>query len=323
MTPPRVSLESLPVFPGTDREYLPVNLGGNAFGWTSDEEASRLVLDAFLDAGGSFVDTADAYSAWVDGHTGGESEAILGRWMADRGVRDRVLVATKVGAKPDRKGLARENVVRALEESLERLGTDRLDLYYAHYDDEAVAIAEQVETFDSLVRDGSVGAVGLSNYTPARMREFFETAVREGAAVPAAIQPRYTLVSRADFERDYAPIAAEFDAAVFSYPALASGFLTGKYRTPADFEGAPRGGAARRYFEAGGLQVVDALVEVGKRHDGAAPATVTLAWLLAKGVTAPIASVSRAEQLPALLAGPALTLTDDDVRLLDEASAAF
>lgn len=312
----------LPPFLSSSRPFLPVNLGGNPFGWTADRDATFAVLDRFVAGGGSFVDTADAYSSWVEGHEGGESERLIGAWMAERGNRDDVVVATKVCRKPGREGLAHDNVVAALEESLERLQTDRVDLYYAHYDDEEVPVADQVATFSSLVESGRVRAVGLSNFSPERMREWFATARREGGAVPEAIQPRYTLVSREVYERDYRPIAAEFGAAVFSYPALASGFLTGKYRTEADFEGAARGSAARRYAEAGGLRVVDALVRVGERH-GAEPATVTLAWLLARDVTAPIASVSRPEQLDAILAGPALRLTEQDLAELDEASAGF
>ncbi|MGO0577573.1 aldo/keto reductase [Ornithinimicrobium panacihumi] len=313
---------TLPAFLSTDRPFLPLNLGGNPFGWTADRDATFAVLDRFVELGGTFVDTADSYSAWVDGHEGGESERLIGEWMHERGNRDDVVIATKVCKKPDREGLAHANVVAALDESLERLGTDHVDLYYAHYDDEDVAIADQVATFHSLVEAGKIRAVGLSNFSPERMREWFETARRQGMTVPEAIQPRYTLVSREVFERDYAPIAAEFGAGVFPYPALASGFLTGKYRTEADFEGVARGSAAKGYADAGGLRVVDALVQVGSRHD-AEPATVALAWLLAKGVTAPIASASRPEQLDALMAAPGLALTEQDVAELDEASAGF
>lgn len=219
-----------PTFPGTDRPFAPINLGGNPFGWTSSRESSEAVLDAFLAAGGSFVDTADAYSAWAEGHEGGESERILGQWMADRGNRDQVLVATKVGKKPGREGLAHDSVLAALEESLERLQTDYLDLYYAHADDEQVAIEDQVATFDEVARSGRVRAIGLSNYSPDRLRAFMETAAAQGAVLPTAIQPRYSLVSRSAYETDLAPLVAEFGLAVFSYPALASGFLTGKYR---------------------------------------------------------------------------------------------
>ncbi len=315
--------------PGSDPEIsplnlsgvFPLNLGGNPFGWTADEATSFTVLDAFADAGGTVVDTADAYAAWAEGNSGGESETIIGRWMASRGNRDSMLVATKVGALQTRKGLAHDNVVAAVDDSLRRLDTDYIDLYYAHYDDEGVPVGDQVATFDSLVRAGKVRAVGLSNYSPARMREWFQTARREGTTVPAAIQPRYNLVSRAGYERDYAPIVAEHGPAVFSYPALASGFLTGKYRTEADVAGAARGGAARRYLEAGGLRVVDALVEVADRH-GVPPATVALAWVLAQDVI-PIASASRPDQLDALVAAPSLRLSADDLAGLDEASQGF
>ncbi|GAA1179385.1 aldo/keto reductase [Ornithinimicrobium humiphilum] len=311
----------MPTLPGSSVEIFPVNLGGNAFGWTADEETSFAILDRFVELGGTFVDTADSYAAWVD-EVGGQSETIIGRWLAARGNRDDVLVATKVARKPGRVGLAHDNVVAALEESLERLQTDHVDLYYAHYDDEDVPVADQVATFDELVRSGRVRSVGLSNFTPERLREWFETAREQGAAVPVALQPRYTLVSRTDFETSVAPIAGEFGAMVFSYPALASGFLTGKYRTEADLEGMPRGGAARRYLEAGGLRVVDELVRIGEAH-GVEPATVALAWVLAKGVTAPIASVSRPAQLDALMAAPGLTLTVDEVAALDAASDGF
>jgi aryl-alcohol dehydrogenase-like predicted oxidoreductase len=307
--------------PGSDLPIFGVNLGGNPFGWTADEQATGAVLDAFTAAGGTLVDTADAYAAWADGNSGGESETLIGRWLAVRGNRDEVLVATKVGALESRKGLAATTVRAALEDSLRRLGTDHLDLYYAHYDDETVPIAEQVETFDALVTTGTVRAIGLSNYTPERMRAWFETARDTGATLPAAIQPRYSLVSRQAYERDYAPIVAEFGPLVFSYPALASGFLTGKYRTEADLADAPRGGAARRYLEAGGLRVVDALVQVAGRH-GTEPATVALAWVLAQGVV-PIASASRAEQVPALVAAPGLRLSEQDLAELDLASQGF
>lgn len=311
----------MPTLPGSDLPIFPVNLGGNAFGWTADEDATSAVLDRFVELGGTLVDTADSYAAWLDGN-GGQSETLIGRWLAARGARDRVLVATKVARKPGREGLAHDNVVAALDESLQRLQTDHVDLYYAHYDDEEVPVADQVRTFDELVRSGRARSVGLSNYSPGRMREWFETAHREGLTVPVAVQPRYTLVSREGYERDYAPVVADFGPMVFSYPALASGFLTGKYRSEADLAGAPRGGAARRYLEAGGLRVVDALVDVAQGY-GVEPATVTLAWLLARGVTAPIASVSAPEQLDALMAAPGLRLAEEDLARLDEASAGF
>lgn len=306
----------------TDLDVFPLNLGGNTFGWTSDRSTSFAVLDAFTEAGGNFVDTADVYSAWGEGHTGGESETVLGEWLAARGNRDDVVLATKVGSLPQRPGLGRENVVQAIEESLRRLGTDRVDLYYAHRDDESVPVAEQAATFDELVRSGKVRAVGLSNYSPERLREWFETAEREHLTVPVAIQPEYNLVGRRSYEQDVAPVAREFGAAVFPYYGLASGFLTGTYRTAADVEGRTRGAAAGAHVNEEGLAVVDALVDVAEAH-GVEPATVALAWLLAKGVTAPIASASRPEQVPALMAAPALALTGEEVEALDRASQPF
>ena len=308
--------------PGSTLEIFPLNLGGNPFGWTADEAATHAILDAFVAAGGNFVDTADSYSAWVNGHEGGESETLIGSWLAGRGRRDDVLIATKVAKHPGRPGLAHDNVVAALDESLARLQTDHVDLYYGHFDDEDVAVEDQAQTFHSLVEAGKVRAVGLSNYSPERLRAWCEFSDREGLTVPAALQPRYHLLARETYERDYAPIAADFGMAVFCYPALASGFLTGKYRNEADFEGVARGSAAKRYADAGGLRVVDALVEVAERH-GVEPATVALAWVLAKGVTAPIASVSKPEQLPSLMAAAGLALSAEDVAQLDEASAGF
>lgn len=313
---------SLTRLPRTDLEVLPLNLGGNTFGWTSDRETSFAVLDAFVAAGGSFIDTADAYAAWAEGSEGGDSETVLGEWFEARGNREEIVLATKVGAKPSRTGLSAANVEAALDESLERLRTDRIDLYYAHYDDEAVSIEEQVRIADGLVRSGRVRHLGLSNYSPERMREWFEVATREGLTVPVAIQPHYNLLARAGYEKDYAPIAREFDAAVMPYFSLASGLLTGKYRTKEDLEGRARKGMVQDQLTEDALAVVDVLTEVAATHD-AEPASVAIAWLLAKGTTAPIASASTPEQLPALLAGTALELSAQDVAALDEASAPF
>lgn len=313
---------SLTLLPRTDLEVLPLNLGGNTFGWTSDRETSFAVLDAFVSAGGSFIDTADAYAAWAEGSEGGDSETVLGEWFEARGNREEIVLATKVGAKPSRTGLSAANVEAALDESLERLRTDRIDLYYAHYDDEAVSIEEQVRIADGLVRSGRVRHLGLSNYSPERMREWFEVATREGLTVPVAIQPHYNLLARAAYEKDYAPIAREFDAAVMPYFSLASGLLTGKYRTKEDLEGRARKGMVEDNLTEDALAVVDVLTEVAATHD-AEPASVAIAWLLAKGTTAPIASASTPEQLPALLARTALELSAQDVATLDEASAPF
>ncbi|MGD6978698.1 MULTISPECIES: aldo/keto reductase [Citricoccus] len=311
------------LIPRTDLDVFPLNLGGNTFGWTSDRETSFAVLDAFVAAGGNFIDTADSYAMWAEGSDGGDSERVLGEWFTARGNRDRVILATKLGGKPGREGLSAQNAAAALDESLQRLQTGYIDLYYAHYDDEDVSIEEQVKIAGSLVESGKVKHVGLSNFTPERMREWFDTAQRLGQPAPVAIQPQYNLLARADYEQGYAPIARDFDVAVFPYFALASGFLTGKYRTAEDLEGADRKDFAAGYLTEDGLKVVDELVRIAEARD-AEPATVALAWLLAKDtVTAPIASASKPEQLPALMAAPALELTADEVATLDAASAIF
>ncbi|WOP19448.1 aldo/keto reductase [Raineyella sp. LH-20] len=308
--------------PSLDTEIFPLNLGGNTFGWTSDRDGSEAVLDAFVAGGGNFVDTADSYSAWVPGNQGGESETILGDWMAARGNRDGLVIATKVGALATRKGLAPDNVRAAVDDSLRRLRTDRIDLYYAHYDDPERPIEEIAATFDGLVKDGRIRAIGMSNLTPERMRGWLDVAAAEGLTAPVAIQPEYNLVSRLAYETAFRPLADEAGLAVFPYYALASGFLSGKYRTEADLVGAARAGAAKGRLTADGLAVVDAVVAVAGQH-GAAPATVALAWLLAKGITAPIVSARTVEQLPALMAAPGLALSPEQVDALDQASAPF
>ncbi|GAA2180545.1 aldo/keto reductase [Brooklawnia cerclae] len=308
--------------PRTELDVFPLNLGGNTFGWTSDRDTSFEVLDTFVAQGGNFVDTADSYSAWVPGNKGGESETIIGEWLARRGNRDGVVIATKAGAHPQLKGQARATVTTALDASLTRLQTDHVDVYYAHYDDESQTVEDMATTYDGFVKAGKIRAIGLSNFTPERMRAWFEFASSEGLAVPSAIQPHYNLVHRGPYEQTYRPIAERFDAAVFPYYSLASGFLTGKYRTQEDLAGKQRGQGAGQYLNADGLRVIDALVAIADAH-GAQPTSVSLAWLLAKGVTAPIASASRADQVPALTAAAALQLTADEVARLDEASATF
>lgn len=308
--------------PRTDLDIFPLNLGGNTFGWTSDEEASFAVLDAFVAAGGNFIDSADLYSVWAEGHQGGESEIVLGNWMAARQNREQVIIATKVGGLPTRPGLSAENVEAALNDSLKRLQTDYVDIYYAHYDDENVSIAEQVRTAHSLVESDRVRHLALSNFSPERMREWFDVATAEGLTLPVAIQPQYNLIHRRDYEQGYAPIAEKFDVAVFPFSALAAGVLTGKYRSRADVEGRARQAMAQDQITEEALAVVEQLTSIAQSHD-AEPATVALAWLRAKGVTAPIASASSVEQLPALLASTTVELTDDEVTALDRVSQPF
>lgn len=312
--------------PGTDLTVFPLNLGGNTFGWTSDREESFAVLDAFVAAGGNFVDTADVYSVWAEGHSGGESEEILGAWMAERGNRDQIVLATKAGQHPEHSGQKRETVLAAIDDSLRRLQTDRVDLFYAHFDDESVTIEEQARAYHEVVESGKARHVALSNYSPDRMRQWFEFARAEGLHAPVAIQPQYNLLHRKDFEQDYAEIARHYDVAVFSYFSLASGFLTGKYRSAEDLEGAARKDFVDGYFkETGleaGLKVIEALQSVALDHD-VQITTVALAWLMAHGVTAPIASARTPEQLPALMAAADLKLIRAEVERLDEASQPF
>jgi aryl-alcohol dehydrogenase-like predicted oxidoreductase len=307
----------------SELEIFPLGLGGNTFGNTTDERASMEVLDAFMAAGGNFIDTADSYSYWKPGNQGGESETILGAWMRQRGNRGDVVIATKVGGHPEFKGLAPDTIARAADESLRRLGTDRIDLYYAHHDDPDVPVAEIATAFDALVRAGKVRYVAISNLAPERIDEWMRLSRENGLAVPVALQPQYSLVSRQKYESTFAPLAERHGLAVFPYFALASGFLTGKYRTQADLEGAARGGAVEPYLNADGLRVVDALQSIAQAR-GAAIATVALAWVFAKPtITAPLASATRLPQLAELMAAPGLTLAADEVAALDRASQPF
>lgn len=297
----------------SELQIHPLCLGGNPFGWTADRAASEAILDAFVDGGGNFVDTADSYSSWVPGNRGGESETIIGDWMRSRGNRSKMVIATKVGGHPDFKDLAPKTIAAAADASLSRLQIDVIDLYYAHHDDGVTPIEEISAAFDALVRAGKVRS-------PERIKGWMRVARSEGHALPVALQPRYSLVDRGDFERVLAPIAAREGLSVFPYPALASGFLTGKYRRASDAEGAARGGSVSRYFTPEGFGVLDALDEVARAHDSE-PTTVALAWLLNRPtIGAPIASVSRPEQLGALLAAPGLALTADEQALLDRES---
>ncbi|GGN91867.1 NADP-dependent aryl-alcohol dehydrogenase [Actinoplanes lobatus] len=306
---------------GAGLEVFPLALGGNTFGWTSDETASHQVLDAFVEAGGDFLDTADGYSAWVPGNSGGESETIIGDWIASRGSRDRVVIGTKVSQHPQFRGLAAATVRAAADASLKRLRTDHIDLYWAHFDDPRTPLEETAAAFDGLVKDGKIRAVGLSNYTGERIREWFRIARRDGLTLPVAVQPHYNLVRRGGYESDIAPVVAEENLAVVPYYGLASGFLTGKYKTAEDLDGAIRGGAAGNYLNDAGLAVVKVLEEIARDH-GAAPATVALAWLRGRpGIAAPIASARTLDQLPALIASATLHLTSADVEALDEVSA--
>ncbi|MEA5360474.1 aldo/keto reductase [Amycolatopsis sp., V23-08] len=329
----------------TGIDVFPLALGGNTFGWTSDEATSHQVLDAFVAGGGNFVDTADGYSAFVPGNSGGESETIIGSWLAARKNRDAVVIGTKVSTHPKFKGLAAPTVAAAADASLTRLGTDRIDVYYAHFDDPKTPLAETAAAFDALHKAGKIRAVALSNYTGARITEWLDIARREGFEPPTVLQPHYNLVTRQPYEREIAPVLEEAGIAAVPYLALASGFLTGKYRRIGGFQkvapylsvvgglltGKHRrdkqefGGAARRilasrYFTAAGLAVVDVVEQIAAARD-AEMATVAVAWLRDRpGVVAPLASARTAEQLPALLASATFDLTADEKAALDKVS---
>ena len=302
----------------------PLVFGGNVLGWTADEATSFRLLDALVEAGFNAVDTADIYSAWAPGHRGGESESVLGRWLARRGRRNDVLLLTKVGGEMpgEGKGLSAAWIERAVEGSLRRLGTDRIDLYQAHFDDADTPLEETLGAFARLIAAGKVGAIGASNYSAPRLREAIETSARLGLPRYESLQPHYNLVERPGYEGALEPLVRAEGIGVIPYFSLAAGFLTGKYRDAADASKSARGGGAVKYLNPRGLRVLAALDEVSARH-GAGPAQVALAWLMARpGLTAPIASATSAEQLRDLLAAARLRLDAGDIAALDRASAA-
>ncbi|MCM6763592.1 aldo/keto reductase [Rathayibacter sp. ZW T2_19] len=299
-------------------EVFPLSLGGNVFGWTSGRQTSFDVLDGYVAAGGNFIDTADSYSAWVPGNKGGESETIIGEWLSRRSDRDDVVVATKVSRHPEFQGLAPDTVRAAARASLARLRTDRIDLYYAHFDDDAVSIEDIARVFSELVDDGLVRAIGVSNFSADRIAQWLRFASDEGLHAPVALQPHYNLVERG-IEADLLPLAREHGLAVVPYYALASGFLTGKYRDGSTPD-SPRASGAAQYLDARGRRVLAALDAVAEAH-GTEVATVALAWLRSQpGVVAPIASARVMEQLPALVASATLVLGEDELASLDAAS---
>jgi aryl-alcohol dehydrogenase-like predicted oxidoreductase len=311
------------VIGSSDLDVFALGLGGNTFGWTSDQATSFAVLDAYVAGGGNFIDTADAYSAWVPGNSGGESETIIGEWTAARGNRDSVVIATKVDRHPQFRGLSRANVLAAADASLARLRTDYIDLYYVHHDEPEVPAAEAAAVFSELQKAGKIRHVGLSNFSAPRLREWFAAAADGGFAPPVALQPHYNLVERAGYEASLAPVVAELGLGVVPYYALASGFLAGKYRSASDHAGAARQQGAARYLTTPTGPAVLAALDAVAANRGVEPATVALAWLRTRpNVVAPLASARTVDQLPALLAAATLDLTADEVAALDKASAA-
>jgi aryl-alcohol dehydrogenase-like predicted oxidoreductase len=301
----------------TDLDVFPICLGGNVFGWTADEPQSRAVLDAYVGAGGNFVDTANSYLV-----EHGRSEAIIGRWMADRANRDQIVVATKVGGgQGPVRNLRPETIEREAHASLERLQTDRIDLYYAHFDDEDTPLEESLRAFDALVQAGTVRHIAASNYAPERLTAALELQREHGLAEFTVLQPHYNLVER-DFERTMLPVAEAWDLAVLPYFALAKGFLTGKYRSGGEAVNSPRAGSAAAYLEQGGDAVLDVLDEVAAAHEATVSA-VALAWLLAQPrVVAPIASARTTQQLEQILPAATLDLAPAEVERLSATTVA-
>lgn len=307
----------------SDLMVSPLCLGGNVFGWTADETTSFKLLDAYAGAGLNFIDTADVYSSWVAGHVGGESETIIGKWMKARGNRSTLIIATKVGSEmgPGKKGLSKAYIRSAVEASLRRLQTDYIDLYQSHRDDPDTPQQETLEAYAELIRDGKVRAIGASNFTAERLRQALETSAKHDLPRYESLQPEYNLYNRAGYERELEPLCRSQEIGVIPYYGLASGFLTGKYRSEADFGKSPRGGRMSAYLNERGKRILAALDEVAARKS-ASLAQVALAWLMARpGLTAPIASATSLEQISDLVASTRLHLDSGDIEQLDQASA--
>jgi len=307
----------------------PLCLGGNTFGWTTDQQRSFEVLDAYADGGGNFIDTADTYSAWVPGHVGGESETILGQWMSSRGNRDRVIIATKIGSKMGvapgasgiSQGLSRRYIMEEVEASLKRLQTDYIDLYLAHRDDPNTPLEESLAAFDTLQRQGKVRAIGASNYSADRLRAALRVSEQQHLARYECLQPPYSLVNRASYERELEPLCLEQGLGVMTYSSLASGFLSGKYRSGKDLPATPRaGGIQQRYMNQHGFGVLAQLDQVAEAYH-VTHTQVALAWIIARpGITSAIASATSVEQLRELLAAVDLKLDEQAIQRLNDAS---
>jgi aryl-alcohol dehydrogenase-like predicted oxidoreductase len=307
----------------TTLEVAPLAFGGNVFGWTADEPTSFNLLDAFVAGGGNLVDTANSYSRWAPGHVGGESETVIGRWIARRGHHDDVVIATKVGSDMGQgeRCLRRDYILREVEQSLRRLNVDAIDLYQSHWDDEKTAFEETLETYARLIEQGKVRAIGASNLTAARLSQALDVSARDRLPRYETLQPLYNLYDRDTFEGALRDLCLREDVGVITYFSLAAGFLTGKYRSEKDYTKSPRGPGMKKYLNERGLRILDALDDVASRLH-ATPAQVALAWLMAQpGVTAAIASATSLAQLEDLLAATRLTLDEVDRQQLDEASA--
>jgi aryl-alcohol dehydrogenase-like predicted oxidoreductase len=300
----------------------PLAFGGNVFGWSADEKRSFALLDAFVDAGFNLIDTADVYSAWVPGNSGGDSETIIGKWFKQSGKRDQVVIATKVAKWDKQPGLSPINIAQAVEGSLKRLQTDRIDLYQAHEDDASVPLEQTLDAFARLIDAGKVRVIGASNYSADRLTEALKVSREHSLPRYETLQPLYNLVDRADYENELEPLIRRENIGVIGYYSLASGFLSGKYRSENDLaKSSARGGAVKKYLNPRGMRILAALDDVASSHQ-AKPAQVALAWLMARpGVSAPIASATSVDQLHELVGAAKLSLTETDIAQLDSASA--
>lgn len=305
----------------TDLHVAPIAFGGNVFGWTIDEQTSFGILDRFVDAGFNLIDTANVYSRWKQGNQGGESETIIGNWLKSRQNREQVIIATKVGADMGNgKDISKANILKEVDNSLRRLQTDYIDLYFSHYDDEQTPATETLEAYDELIKAGKVRWIGASNFSAARLKESLEVSKSTGLPKYEVFQPEYNLYNREQYETAYEPIIKEYQLGVTNYYALASGFLSGKYRSEADLNKSQRGGGIKSFLNERGFKILDALDQVAERQ-GSQPASVAIAWLIARpSVTAPIASVTSTDQLKDLEHAANIQLSADDIQLLDTAS---
>lgn len=300
----------------------PITFGGNVFGWTADKAMSFKLLDAFVAAGFNFIDSADVYSRWHPGNKGGESETIIGEWLASRGGRDKVVIATKLGIEmaPGKKGLSRKYMMEAVEDSLRRLRTDYIDLYQSHRDDPDTEIEETLSAYADLVKQGKIREIGASNFSAGRLAASLKISTEKGLPRYQSLQPQYSLVERGEFEGPLEDLCLAEKVGVIGYYSLASGFLTGKYRSKADMEGRARGPRVEKYLNEYGFGVIAALEQAAAKHN-AKPVQIAMAWLIARpSVTAPIASATNLDQLAELLASANIQLDAADIAAIDAAS---
>jgi aryl-alcohol dehydrogenase-like predicted oxidoreductase len=301
----------------------PIAFGGNVFGWTLDEKESFKMLDELVDRGFDYIDTADVYSRWADGNQGGESEAIIGKWMKERGNRDKITLATKVGSDmgQGKKDISKKYILKAVEDSLQRLQTDHIDLYFTHWDDDKTPVEETLSAYDQLIKEGKIRYIGASNLSPSRLEDSLKAAERKNLPKYQAFQPEYNLIERKKFEGEIQDMCFENNLGVTSYFSLASGFLTGKYRQESDFEGQARKDFVKKYLNRSGLEILNKLDEISENHK-ISNAGVALAWVMAQpGITAPIASATKSSHLNAFQEAVEVDLTEKEIKTLNQVSA--